>query len=57
MSTEQVCTSLPADREEWAYWPTAPDDLRGYAGYFESMIEVQSFVEALKGAKAQNANP
>jgi hypothetical protein len=57
MSTQQVCTLLPVDREEWAYWPAAPDDMRGYAGYFKSMIEVQSFVEALKRWKAQHANP
>jgi hypothetical protein len=56
MNTEQVCTLLPADREEWAYWPAAPDDLRGYAGNFKSMNEIESFVAALKGAKAQNAN-
>jgi hypothetical protein len=57
MTLEEVYALLPADREEWAYWSTAPDDFRGYAGYFKSMSEVQSFVEALKSAKAQDANP
>jgi hypothetical protein len=56
-SIEQVRNLLPSDHEEWVYWANAPkdqtDDWKGYQGHFKNISEVQTFIAALKDAKAK----
>ena len=46
---DDVASTLPTNAEEWAgYWDAEPgDEYHGFAGYFKTEIEVDTFLKAL----------
>ena len=48
-----VMNLLPSNREDRKYYPGADDDCSGYAGYFQTIEEIQHFVSSI-GAIAPN---
>lgn len=44
-TTDVVLKHLPSDPEEYAYFPTAPDDLKGWAGYIRSHEEIKRMAD------------
>jgi hypothetical protein len=48
-----VMNLLPSNREDWKYYPGADDDYSGYAGYFQTIEEIQHFVSSI-GSMAPN---
>ena len=53
---DKISGILPEQREPYAYYPGAPSDLRGLAGFFSNDREAERFLSALSampGIKAQ----
>lgn len=48
-----VMNLLPSNREDWKYYQGADDDYSGYAGYFQTVEEIQHFVSSI-GSMAPN---
>ncbi|HEV2245045.1 MAG TPA: DUF91 domain-containing protein [Terriglobia bacterium] len=44
-TTDVILKHLPSNPEDYAYYPTAPDDLRGWAGYVRSHEEIQRIAD------------
>jgi hypothetical protein len=47
IAEEAIDALLPADREPWSYYPTAPPDMFGYTGFFVDEADVQRFSAGL----------
>lgn len=45
---QEIDALLPAHREPWSYYPTAPPDMFGYAGFFADEAGVQRFTAGLQ---------
>ena len=45
----EVASTLPTNAQEWAgYWDAEPgDEYHGFAGYFKTETEVNTFLKAL----------
>lgn len=51
---EEVIKSwLPENKREWKYYETAPPDMSGYEGFFNSMQEINRFLEGIKNIKSK----
>jgi hypothetical protein len=48
---EEIVRMLPADREPWIYYKSAPEDYRGYIGFIRNADEVDKLVNKLGAAK------
>jgi hypothetical protein len=47
ISVADVGAFLPARREPWAYYPSAPTDMTGFAGFFHDNHEIDRFAGGL----------
>ena len=48
---EQAISLLPKKREPWKYYESAPEEYSGFVGYFKTLEEVKSFVQAIEEIK------
>ncbi len=45
---ETINQHLPSSREEYEYYSNAPEDLRGWTGYFKNEQEISAFTNVLQ---------
>ena len=57
LDTDQtsVMNLLPSNREDWKYYPGADDDYSGYAGYFQTIEEIKTFVSSMEAIAPNTA--
>ena len=48
---EEVARMLPADREPWIYYKSAPENYRGYVGFLRNSADVDKLVHKLAAGK------
>jgi hypothetical protein len=51
VSHEEIRRLLPLNHKEWTYWPTAPAEWAGYAGYFTSIEEAEALLDRLRSLR------
>lgn len=54
---DEVTRLLPQHREVWKYYPAAPAEYSGYAGFFKNQADVERFFEGIKPYRETGVEP